>query len=281
MRALRLGLFDIKSDDERVDYAQDTAGRIKSVVYTSHGISQSLFAASGTDSIYDPFGRIVKAKYGLAQYGATYAAAGRRLLTDAKLTSGDQQHSREIAFPVLNGVTPFDSIGRERHRQEFVDGSGPTALLRGYDQIGRLGASQNLQVATNTTQADRAFTYDPLGNILTQDDASTGNPGRVSLSYQAPDLDRICGVAYGAAATSPPACNGAVAYDGAGNITSMPTNANSVPGTSGTRTFEYFPSGAVHTIKDGPSTKATFDYDAFGQLQQQNSGSAAFYRTKA
>jgi hypothetical protein len=270
-KTLHLFLPDNAFRNEKVDYAYDTAGRVKSVVYND-GSAQSLFAASGTNPIYDPFGRIVNAQYGLAQFNATFAATGRRLLTDVKVTSGDRVHSREIAFPVLNDVTPFDSMGRERQRLELFDGLGvngtaPTALLRSYDEIGRLGATQNLQVATNTTQADRAFGYDPLGNILTQNDASAGNPGKVWLSYQASDFDRICGVAYGAAATSPPACNGAVAYDGAGDITSMPTNANSVPGTSGTRTFDYFPSGAVHTIADGGSN-ATFDYDAFGRVQQ-------------
>jgi RHS repeat-associated protein len=268
-KALHLQLQDTNKADERVNYAYDSAGRVNSVVVYDYQGSQSLFAASGPDPIYDPFGRIVKAKYGLAQVDATFAATGRRLLTDVKVTSVDQngqQHSREISFPVLNGVTPFDAMGRERGRRELTDGTGPVALLRNYDRIGRLSTSQNLQIATNTTQDDRAFSYDALGNILTQADASTGNPGSVSLSYGPPDLDRICGVAYGGAlAPEAPACN--VTHDGAGNVTSMPTNANSVIGTSGTRTFEYFPSGAVKTIADG-GTNATFDYDAFGGLQQ-------------
>jgi len=269
---LLLPLPDNGFQDESVTYDYDTAGRVKSAVYSRPGeSSQSLFSAADRDPIYDEFGRITSAQYGLARFNATFAAAGRRLLTDVKVRSGDLLHSRGPSFTVLNGVTPFDPMGRERHRTEFVDNSDPhgplpIVLLRSYDQIGRLRTSEKLQIATNTIQADRAFTYDPLGNILTQDDASTGHPGSVSLSYGPPDFDRICGVAYGTAtAPQPPACN--VTYDSVGNIISMPTNANSIPGTSGTRTFIYFPSGAVKKIADG-GTEAIFDYDPFGELQQ-------------
>jgi RHS repeat-associated protein len=128
------------------------------------------------------------------------------------------------------------------------------ALLRGYDEIGRLSASQNLQIGTNTVQPDRSFSFDPLGNVLTQTDSNTGNPGSVSLTYQAPDLDRISSVAYGAA----PPSN--LTYDGAGNILTQPTR-------SGTRTLTYFPNGKVKTIASG-GTNATYAYDAFGAVQQ-------------
>ena len=84
--------------------------------------------------------------------------------------------------------------------------------------------------------------------------------GSVSLSYGPTDLDRICGLGYGTAtAPQAPACN--VSYDGAGNTLSMPTRAGS------TRTFSFFPNGAVSGIADGASN-ASFAYDAFGGLQQ-------------
>src|SRR5207342_3521087 len=62
------------------------------------------------------------------------------------------------------------------------------------------------------------------------------------------------------------ACN--VSYDGAGNIVSMPTSLLSVPGSSGTRTLDFFPNGAVKRMADGASSNASFGYDAFGALQQ-------------
>ena len=67
-------------------------------------------------------------------------------------------------------------------------------------------------------------------------------------------------VGYGnATAPQAPACN--VGYDGAGNTLSMPTR------TGSTRTFSFFPNGAVSGIADGASN-ASFGYDAFGGLQQ-------------
>jgi RHS repeat-associated protein len=252
-QALHLLLADNAFKDERIDYDYDTAGRTKSVKYND-GTNQDLFTASGGTAIYDVFGRITTAQYGLATFNATYAASGRRLLNDVKVTSGDLAHSREIAFPALNDVTPYDPLGRERQRRELQDGTGTVALLRGYDEIGQLSASQNLQIGTNTVQPDRSFSFDPLGNVLTQTDSSTGNPGSVSLAYQAPDLDRIFSVAYGAAAP------GNLTYDGARNILTEPTR-------DGTRTLTYFPNGQVKTIASG-GTNATYAYDAFGAVQQ-------------
>jgi RHS repeat-associated protein len=49
---------------------------------------------------------------------------------------------------------------------------------------------------------------------------------------------------------------------------SMPTSLLSVPGSSGTRTLDFFPNGAVKSIADGPSSNASFGYDAFGALHQ-------------
>jgi len=144
---------------------------------------------------------------------------------------------------------------RERVRREFTDGSGgDTTLLKNYDALGRLNEAQRFNMVMQT---DRSFTYDPLGNITTQDDPSTGHPGSVSLTYQTTDLDRICSIAYGAN-TPPAACN--VIYDGVGNTLSMPTR-------TGTRTFNYLPYGAVNSIASGAS-HANFAYDAFGRLQQ-------------
>ncbi len=255
-KTLHLLLPDNGFKDEMVDYSYDTAGRIKSALYNDGVSPQSLFAASGTNPIYDVFGRINNAQYGLAQFNANFAAAGRRLLTDLKVTSGDAAHSREIAFSSgLSGVTtPADPAGRERLRTETKKDGTATVSSNStwsYDPIGRL-------IDGLTISGQRSYSYDALGNIQVMLNPALDNPEEVTMSYQAPALDRVCGITY-AQAPMPPTCN--VLYDGAGNITSQQTRSGT------TRTLQYFPSGAVSGITDGGSN-ASFAYDAFGALQQ-------------
>jgi RHS repeat-associated protein len=248
--------------DEQIAYAYDSAGRINSVAYNDGASAQTLFSAAPNRALYDPFGRLTGAQYGPAQLSANYAATGRRLLQNVTTTSGDGAHSRMMLFPT--GIdelpAPFDPMGRERQRREFVDSNNSFVRMRSYDALGRLSATQNLQVVPDTVLPDRTFAYDPLGNILTQTDASSGQTGSVSLTYGTADLDRICGLAYGMdTVPQDPNCN--VTYDGAGNILTMPKR------NGGTRTISYFPNGSVSTMADGASN-ATFSYDAFGSLQQ-------------
>jgi RHS repeat-associated protein len=261
-KTLQLQLQDTNKDNETVTYDYDTAGRMKSAVYSFGGSAQTLFAASGTNPIYDELGRIINAQYGPATYHATYAAAARRLLQNVTVTStsGDGVHSREIVFPGgFNGlVSSYDPMNRERQRREFVDGTPGPVLMRSYDALGQLAATQSLQVTTNTVLPDRAFTYDPLGNIVNQTDSSTPPLGSVALVYDATDLDRVIAIAYSGSPLPIQCC---LAYDGAGNITNM-------PGRDGTpRSFSYFPSGHVSGIVSGGSN-ASFIYDPFGAVQQ-------------
>ncbi len=249
--------------DEKIDYSYDSAGRTRSVKYDD-GTTRDLFVAPGADDL-DVFGRIRSAKYGQALYTANYAETGRRLPSSIKVTSpGPMTTSREIAFPVLSGTsartTPFDPLGRERVRRESRDGvASPFATMSTYNLVGQLEASSKLQVSTGVMSGNRAFAYDPLGNLLTQTDTSGLSPSaQVTMSYQDVDRDRICSIGYGA--TTPPAtCN--VKYDGVGNITEMPTRS------SGLRTFTYYANGQTKTIVNG-ATNATYKYDAFGDVQQ-------------
>jgi len=261
-QTLHLLLPDNAFKDEKVDYTFDSAGRTRSVTYND-GTNQSLFTTAGSTDI-DVFGRIRTAQYGAATFTASYADTGRRLLNDIKV-NGAAGTSREISFaPIPNtadaAITVFDPVGRERARTEFKNGIARPAVFNTYDNLGRLSATSQLTGSVFTTQ--RQFTYDPLGNVLQQDDPSASSPtGKVSLRYQTAagsDLDRLCSVGYSGIA-APSTCN--VTYDGVGNIASMPAAAG------GTRSLTYFPSGQVKTIDQG-STHATFNYDAFGAVQQ-------------
>jgi RHS repeat-associated protein len=265
-KTLHLQIQDTNKQDEQVAYGYDSAARVNSMVYSFAGSSQNLFGPSGTSPIYDAFGRIINAKYGLASFNQSFANAGRRLPISLRMTSANGASTREIDFPTVNNVRAFDPIGRERQRVDLLDligegGIPPTALLRSYDGLGRLSASQNFQISTQTTQADRSFSYDPLGNILTQTDANSSNPaGSVSLTYGVSDLDRVCGLAYWTA-TAPQSPNCNVNYDGVGNTVSMPMRSGA------TRTLDWFPNGAVKRI-NSVGSNANFAYDAFGGLQQ-------------
>ena len=269
LQTLHLLLPDNAFKDEKTDYTYDSAGRTRSVTY-NNGTSHNLFAASGSTDIYDVFGRIRKAQYAAATYTATYADTGRRLLTDVTVATPGGGGTREISFLPVPGtsgsITAFDPLGRERVRTEIQAGHTQPAIVSEYDALGRLTNTSGL--SNSTVSPLRSFTYDSLGNILTQADLSAPNKiGANMLTYQSPDRDRICSIAYGTA-TPPATCN--VTYDGVGNIVSQPDRNNHL------RTFTYLPSGQVATIVRGDTT-ATFDYDAFGGVQRLvlNSPSAA------
>jgi hypothetical protein len=263
LQTLHLLLNDNSFKDEQVTYAYDSAGQPNSVTYTDGTLPQTLYSATGTNAL-DVFGRILNAQYGATNYSASYAPDGRRLLTDMKLTGGT--HSREVSFtdttrivPIGGGVVinqtvrAFDPMGRERSRNELVDGISQTIAFS-YDALGQLASTSRTPVSA--TVPNLSLTYDALGNLLAQTaDASTNG---LKLIYPASgDLDRLCAVDYGGAPL-PTKCN--VQYDGAGSIVSEPAR-------TGTRTFTYSPGGRIKTIVNG-STNATFKYDAVGAVQQ-------------
>jgi len=262
-QTLHLLLPDNAFKDEKVDYAYDSAGRTRSVKYND-GANQDLFTASGNADIYDVLGRIRTAKYGTAVFTAAYADIGRNLLNQVKVTSpgtpSTPEHSRTIQW-AATGLALRDPVGRELERLELVDGaSNGLKTTSHYDPIGRLASARTIMTGSSTAQSDRQFTYDPLGNILSQTDNLASPTGSVALTYQTAtnsDRDRICSVGY-SGPTPPGACN--VRYDGMGNIVSLPARA-------GTRKLTYFANGQVKTIANG-STNATFDYDAFGAVQR-------------
>jgi RHS repeat-associated protein len=239
-----LFLPDTAFANERIDYTYDSAGRGKQVIYVNATTNQQLFQASNID----PFGRLRQAQYSATSYSASYADLGRRLLTRVNVSS--PSGSRVIDYG------GFDPLGRERSRTETRGGTGGSTTTNWtYDALGRLSAA--VKTSGTTTVFNQAFTYDPLGNLLTV--TNTGTPGVVNttLSYSTTDRDRICRVVFGTASGT--ACN--VTYDELGAILSQPT-------PTGTRQYTYLVDGSVRTIGDDRGSAAQFRYDAFGQVQQ-------------
>jgi RHS repeat-associated protein len=259
---LHLLLPDNNFKDERVDYIYDSASRLRSAKF-SDGTGSVALPLFNLDTI-DPFGRIREARVGLpafngpASYSASYADTGRRLLQDVKVTSATGAASREISYPAIPGmfVTAYDPMGRERVRREVKNGTPEPAKFSLYDALGRFEFDSNEGFAGKTRQ----FSYDPLGNLLTQTDfSSSPTSGSVTLSYQSTDRDRICSIGYGSAVPST-TCD--VKYDGLGNIIEQKSRSN------GTRKFDYFANGQVKKIADESGNVANFRYDAFGAVHK-------------
>lgn len=203
---------------------------------------------SNTQELYnatklDAWGRTRIASYGQTQYIADYAELGRRLPQSVKVTSPNG--SRGIAY------TGFDAVGRELSRDEDLPNSAGQ-LTQSYDPLGRLQGTRRM--LGTTTKAFWTFTYDALGNVANLNDQL--GTADATLSYLATDLDQICAVAYGGA--SPGGCN--VKHDSFGNIFYEPTR-------TGYNSLSYFNSGDVRTIENEAGVTATFQYDAFGGVQ--------------
>jgi YD repeat-containing protein len=80
---LDLLLPDTTYVPERVSYAYDSAGRTRSIKYGIGPTQGTLYNASNID----PFGRVRQAKYGQADYAASYTDVGRRLLAQVTVSS--------------------------------------------------------------------------------------------------------------------------------------------------------------------------------------------------
>ncbi|MDC8016249.1 RHS repeat-associated core domain-containing protein [Tahibacter soli] len=253
---LHLLLPDTGYRDETADYAYDSVGRGRSVVYTDASLVKSLFDASGSADL-DLFGRVRSARYGRNLYAATYAETGRRLLDRVSVSAPAPLGSaREFVFAGSNGAAPaYDAVGRELSRQELTDGQAAAPTIRAsYDALGRLAQVERRPAGAPATSR-RDMSYDALGNVLAQIDSAAG--ANLALSYQTADRDRICSVGY--ATTPSPACN--VKYDAVGNVVEMPAR------NGATRTLSYLPGGQTRQIVQG-TTQATYDYDAYGHVQR-------------
>ena len=254
--------------DEVVDYAYDTAGRLRSMKYSDGAQVRDLFVADGEAAI-DALGRIRDARFGANRFTADYAEGGQRLLSALEVASpAPMATTREILFAGTNGALPaYDPIGRERTRKEVHDGNADAPVVESsYDELGRVSGVAR-RSPTSGLLSSWGMYYDPLGNIIEQRDTQSSSSG-AAISYQPMDADRMCSIAYG----GPPDASCNVLHDGAGNVVRMPMRGGDV------RAISYHPSGAARRVTVGPSgsacpspascTVATFDHDAFGAVQR-------------
>ena len=222
---------------ERVDYAYDSAGRMRRMQFSTGASTQELYNAT----TLDPWGRLRTASFGQTQYAANHADVGRRLPKAVTVTSA--HGARTIEY------SAFDPVGRELARGETLPNS-PGLQVQSYDPLGRLLASRSTQGVTPT--AHWSFAYDPLGNVAQVNDQL--GAADAALSFVAPDRDRICAIAYGGI---PGSCN--VEHDSVGNIIVQPTR-------TGYNKLAYGCSGDVRRIENEAGVTASFRYDAFGDV---------------
>ncbi|WP_147451091.1 RHS repeat-associated core domain-containing protein [Corallococcus llansteffanensis] len=242
--SLTLQLPDNGYEKEVASYSYDTAGRLRLVKFEDPNDSRELYMARDID----PFGRVRKATHGgVVEFAAGYADVGRRLMTDGTLASS--YGSRTLY------MLGYDALGREQVRREIVDGAatGPKTNV-GYDALGRLTSS--LRTNGSTTLAQWQYTYDALGNVLTQNDLL--GTADAAMGYGTVDNDQLCRVTYGGGGAGSGACQ--VTHDSAGNVVSLPSR-------NGGRSLGYFPSGNVRTVAD-PAGTASFRYGALGALEE-------------
>jgi RHS repeat-associated protein len=242
-RGLQFFLPDNSFLPEQVDYTYDSAARLRKVKYTDSAGSVTLYDATQID----PFGRVRSATYGgTTVYSAIWAETGRRLMNESRLDS--LLESRRIEY------TGYDPVGRERTRREYQNGVHHRNALQTYDALGRLAASFLGSTTTGPLQ-NWSFGYDALGNATLLADGVAARDA--AMSHRSVDRDRLCRIGYGEGGLGGTACN--VVHDAVGNVVQQPTR-------TGSRTLEYFASGAVRRIVQGAAT-ATFKYDPFGAVQ--------------
>ena len=235
---MELRLPDGGYKSERLDYAYDTAGRTRWMWFSDGSNTQELYNASTLDA----WGRVRSASYGTTKSTVDYADLGRRL--PQKIAVHSALGDRAIAF------NEFDAVGREISRDEDLPNQ-PGHEIQSYDPLGRLQGTRRTLGAMTTSLW--TFSYDPLGNVANLNDQL--GTADATLSYLTSDRDRICGVSY---VGTPGSCN--VEHDSFGNIVYEPTR-------TGYNKLSFFNSGDVRRIDDQAGTSATFQYDAFGDVQ--------------
>ena len=239
---IELNLPDRNYAPERVEYAYDTAGQLRSMRFSDGQNTEHLYNASQVD----PLGRIRSAVFGRqATYTANYADTGRRLPQDVRVSS--RAGLRAFTF------TGFDPAGRELTRDTNIPGSANIQSVA-YDALGRI--QRLVRTDAVTTIASWQFGYDPLGNITALTDQL--GAADATMSYLATDRDRICRVGYGNSGLGGSECN--VVYDSNGSIIYEPTR-------TGYNKLTYFNSGSLRTLENETGTRATFRYDPLGNVE--------------
>jgi len=132
--ALEFYLPDTGFNQETVEYAYDSAARLRAMKFFDGSVTNPLYEAVDVD----PFGRVRKAILGgVAHYEAKYADVGRRLMNET--TIGSPLGSRRTIY------LEYDPQGRELSRREIRNNAvdGPKTNVA-YDALSGSGCRRRL-----------------------------------------------------------------------------------------------------------------------------------------
>ena len=235
----------------------DLAGRLTSV---SHPAGNPLTYA------YDSRGLMLTADDGAGGISTfAYDQVGRMVSRhdpsgDSVFTWTDRSELNTITDPVTGEVVDYDwTVASQVETVSY----GNTGLTRGYVWNDRgLLESDVLRDGSEATVASFDYSYDPDGNVKTEDVVLPGNPQAGSHTYGYDDAGRLTSWTHAGDTVT-------YGWDGAGNRTSVgddsfgydPRN-RLVIGPDGT--YTYTARGDLATVTDG-GTVTTYGFDPLGR----------------
>jgi RHS repeat-associated protein len=236
----------------------DPNGNTSTFTYDSTGaLTQQIQPVSSTSSIttsfgYDPAGHRTRYTDGRGtNWYSTYNSWGMKE-TDVEPATTAYSSAADSTMTYA-----YDAAGR-LNTQTLPGGVTQTF---DYDAVGNLTSQQGSGASAAT--ADRSFTYDKDGRILTAATSNTSGSGisnSTSESFSYDDRGDLLTASGTAGSTS-------LAYNGDGLVTSG-TDA------SGTTTYGYDNSDRLHTVTDAltGTTQMYTNYNALNQVTQINDG---------
>ncbi|HEX5495264.1 MAG TPA: LamG-like jellyroll fold domain-containing protein [Mycobacteriales bacterium] len=172
----------------------------------------------------------------------------------------------KIAPATAQHSSPADSTTRTTYdgngNPVSVTEPGGVSLSYSYDTMGNLTGQSGS--GANAATADRSFTYDNAGNMLTANTSNTATSASNATSERFTYDDR--GLPLSSAGSAGPTTYG---YNGDGQPAS-------VQDTAGTTTYGYDSDGRLRTMHDPASgTNLTYAYDQMSQVSQISYGTGA------
>jgi RHS repeat-associated protein len=238
-------LTSVQRGSETFQYAYDAAGNVAKRTYPGGTV---------VDATYDGDGRLATLAGGGMSATFTYDAAGNLLTTQFPTNGHAETNTYDTAGRLSSIVNAKGSAVISKHvvTRDAVGNPTGIAITRGktttsetyqYDAADRV-AKVCYAASCTGTPASIAYTYDKVGNRLTQVRTGVASPGTTTYAYDA--ADRLLSATTGAGVVS-------YGHDANGNQTS-----------AGGRTFAYDLANRLVSATSAAGT-TTYSYDGDGR----------------